>query len=69
MKLKKRQYRELLDRLLVQITVIEHHCLDHTVAEELAYIRKNIQAALTHPSSADEQLAELMKENEGKRDE
>ena len=52
MKLKKRQYRELMDRLFVQITVIEHHCLYHPVAEELAYIAKDLQSALNYLGSA-----------------
>ena len=65
MKLKKRQYRELMDRLLVQISTLEVHCLNHPVSEDLAYIYKNIQSAMFHLCSAHEQLAALMKENEG----
>ena len=69
MKLKKRQYRELLDRLLVQSCVLENHCLDHDVSQELAYIHKNIKSAILYLGSAHDQLAELMKENECKCDE
>ena len=68
MKLKKRQYRELMDRLLVQSCVLENHCLDHEVSQELAYIHNNIKAAMFHLGSAHDQLAALMKENEGKCD-
>ena len=66
MKLKKRQYRELMDRLFVQSTVIEKFCLEHAVSQELSYIHKNIQAALNYLGSAHDQLSAIIKENEGK---
>ena len=68
MKLKKRQYRELMDRLLVQISTLEVHCLNHTVSEDIAYIYKNIQSAMFHLGCARNQLEVLIKENEGKCD-
>ena len=69
MKLKKRQYRELMDRLFVHMYGIEKLCLNHPVSDELAYIHKDIQSARFHLGSAHDQLAELMKEKEGKCDE
>ena len=66
MKLKKRQYRELMDRLTIQTEVIDKYCLEHVVSEELAYIHKDIQSAIFYLGSAYDQLAALMKENEGK---
>ena len=66
MKLKKRQYRELMDRLFVQSIGIEKLCLEHAVSQELAYIHKNIQSAVLHLGSAHEQIAALMKEKKGK---
>ena len=68
MKLKKRQYREFMDRLFVQISTLEIHCLNHPVAEELAYIHKDIQSAFLHLGSAYDQLSELIKDKEGKCD-
>ena len=68
MKLKKRQYRELMDRLLVQISTLEVHCLNHPVSEDLAYIYKNIQSAMFHLGSAHDQLIVFIEENEGKCD-
>ena len=55
-----------MDRLFVQITVIEHHCLYHPVAEELAYIHKDIQSAMFYLGSAHDQLAALIEKKEGK---
>ena len=69
MKLKKRQYRKLMDRLNVQIFGLEHHCLYHPVAEETVFIAKNIQSALNYLGSAHDQLADMMKDKEGKCDE
>ena len=69
MKLKKRQYRELIDRLNVQIFGLEYHCADHPVAQELAYIHKDIQSAMFYLGSAHDQLLALMKEKEGQCDE
>ena len=57
-----------MDRLIVQAKVIEEYCLNHPVADELDYIHNNIKAAMFHLGSAHDQLAELMKENEGKCD-
>ena len=68
MKLKKRHYYELIDRLSVQILGLEYHCLEHLVSEELAYIHKDIQAAINYLGSARDQIAALMKEKEGKCD-
>ena len=68
MKLKKRQYRELMDRLHVQFSGVKLHCLNHDVSQELAYIHKDIQSALNYIGSAHDQLAALMKEKEGKCD-
>ena len=68
MKLKKRQYRELMDRLLVQISTLELHCLEHPVSHELAYVNGHIQSAMFYLGSARDQLAALMKEKEGKCD-
>ena len=69
MKLKKRQYRELMDRLLVQISGIRIHCLGHNVSHELAYIHKDIQSAMFYLGSAHDQLAALIEKKEGKCDE
>ena len=69
MKLKKRQYRELMDRLNIQINGMEAHCLNHPVSQELAYINDFIQRALNYLGSAHDQIAALMKEKEGKCDE
>ena len=69
MKLKKRQYRELIDRLWVQFSGVELNCLNHEVSQELAYIHKDIQSSLNYLGSAHDQLAALMKEKEGKCDE
>ena len=68
MKLKKRQYREMMDRLSVQIIGLDEHCLKHPIADELAYIHKDIQSAMFYLGSAHGQLAALMKEKEGKCD-
>ena len=68
MKLKKRQYRELMDRLTIQAEVIEKYCLEHLVSEELAYIHKDIQSAMFYLGNAHDQLEALMKEKEGKCD-
>ena len=68
MKLKIRQYRELMDRLNIQINGMEAHCLNHRVSQELSYIHKDIQSAMFYLGSAHDQLAALMKENEGKSD-
>ena len=67
MKLKKRQYRELMDRLFVQINGIRIYCWNHPVSSELAYIHKDIQSALNYLGSAHDQLEALMKEKEGKQ--
>ena len=69
MKLKKRQYRELMNDLLAQAFHIELYCLNHPVTQELAYINKDIQSSLNYLGSAHDQLAAMMKENEGKCDE
>ena len=69
MKLKKRQYRELMDRLKMQISGIGINCLNHPVTYELNYIHNDIQAALNYLGSAHDQLEALMKEKEGKCDE
>ena len=66
MKLKKRQYRELMDRLLVQISGVELHCLTHPVSVELAYIHKDIQSAIFYLGSAHGQIEALIKLNEVK---
>ena len=68
MKLKKRQYRELMDRLSVQILGLEYHCLEHAVAQELVFIKQDIQRGLNYLGSANDQLAAMMKEKEGKCD-
>ena len=68
MKLKKRQYRELMDRLIVQAKVIEEYCLNHPVADELAYIHNHIKSAIFYLGSAHDQLALLMKKKEVKHD-
>ena len=68
MKLKKRQYRELMDRLNVHYLDIETHCLNHEVSQELVYIQNAIQVGLNYLGSAHDQLAALMKEKEGKCD-
>ena len=69
MKLKKRQYRELMSILKMQADVIEIYCLEHIVAKETVFIAKNIKSAILYLGSAHDQLAELMKEKEGKCDE
>ena len=66
MKLKKRQYRELIDRLWMQSVSIEKFCLEHDVSQELAYIHKDIQSALNYLGSAHDQLAAILKDKEGK---
>ena len=66
MKLKKRQYRELMDRLLVQISTLEVHCLNHPVSEDLAYIYKNIQSAMFHLGCAHNQIILHIDEDKGK---
>ena len=55
-----------MDRLLVQISTLEVHCLNHPVADELAYIHNHIKSAMFYLGSAHNQLAALMKEKEGK---
>ena len=68
MKLKKRQYRELMDRLKMQAEVIEKYCLEHAVAQEIVFIKQDIQRSLNYLGSAHDQLEALMKEKEGKCD-
>ena len=69
MKLKKRQYRELMSVLKMQTEVIEKYCLEHAVAQEIVFIKQDIQRSLNYLGSAHDQLAAMMKENEGKCDE
>ena len=69
MKLKIRQYRELMDRLNIQINGMEAHCLNHRVSQELSYIQQAIQSSLNYLGSAHDQLEAMIKENEGKCDE
>ena len=69
MKLKKRQYRDLMSILKMQTEIIDKYCLKHIVAKETVFIAKNIKSAILYLGSAHDQLAELMKENEGKCDE
>ena len=66
MKLKKRQYRELMDRLLVQISTLEVHCLNHPIAEDLHNIHGHIQSAMFHLGSAHDQLIVFIDEDKGK---
>ena len=65
MKLKKRQYRELMSILKMQAEVIEKYCLEHLVSQETPYLKQDIQRALNYLGSAHDQLDALMKENEG----
>ena len=69
MKLKKRQYRELISILKMHAEVIEEYCLEHEVAQEIPYIKQDIQRALNYIGSAHDTLVLLITEVEGKRDE
>ena len=62
MKLKKGQYRELINRLTLQIDWIEAHCLNHPVSKELVYILRDIQSATLYLGSAVDQLEILVGE-------
>ena len=68
MKLKKRQYHELISILKMQAEVVEKYCLENLVTQETPYIKQNIQAAINHLGSAHDQLEALIKDNEGKCD-
>ena len=67
MKLKKRQYHELMSILKMQAEVIDVYCLEHLVSQETPYLKQDIQRALNYLGSAHDQIEALMKENEGKR--
>ena len=60
MKLKKRQYRELMVMLKMQYEIIEKHCLEHIVTQETPYVEQDIQRVLNYLISAHDQLEELL---------